>query len=139
MGTIDPSKLTCVGQLGPRPPPGELLYIIRELCPEGPDDVGREIAVEDATQQLSLEHQSSMAIAPTATLEWFARCLKRCRITRDLIPAPQLRDLAEAYQRQGADDEVDSLLARDGVGDLRVSPTPPAVPPSPTGTPPPRR
>ena len=80
------------------PPPDEILYIISKLCPDGADDVGCEVAVEDVTQQLSLEHLSSVAVAPEATREWLARCLKRCHITRDLIPAQQLLDLATEYQ-----------------------------------------
>ena len=96
--TIDVSQLVHVGILGPRPPPDEILYIISKLCPDGADDVGREVAVEDVTQQLSLEHLSSMATAPKATLDWLARCLKRCRITRGLIPAQRLLDLATEYQ-----------------------------------------
>ena len=96
--TIDVRQLVRVGTLGPRPPPDEILYIISKLCPEGPDDVACEWLVEEAVQQQSLEHLSSFTVAPKATLEWLARCLKRCHITRDLIPAQQLLGLATEYQ-----------------------------------------
>ena len=96
--TIDVRQLVRVGPLGPRPPPDEILYIISKLCPEEPDALGRKMAVAEVTQQLALEHQSSVASAPPDFHEWLSRCLNDLRVTRDLIPAQQLLDLATEYQ-----------------------------------------